>query len=128
MMKIRVKVSFFNASGDLICSSISPQTVIDNGNKKIGCMEMYDCWPRKSSPSGGRKIMMISEYDLADDVVPRFEVYGADGSPRGDAQEWIVQPITSSSMILLEFNISGCGNRHEILETIGDTVWNGSNG
>jgi len=102
MMKIRVKVSFFNASGDLICSSISPQTVIDNGNKKIGCMEMYDCWPRKSSPSGGRKIMMISEYDLADDVVPRFEVYGADGSPRGDAQEWIVQPITSSSMMAIK--------------------------
>jgi len=102
MMKIRMKVSFFNASGDLICSSISPQTVIDNGNKKIGCMEMYDCWPRKSSPSGGRKIMMISEYDLADDVVPRFEVYGADGSPRGDAQEWIVQPITSSSMMAIK--------------------------
>merc|ERR1712088_1029921 len=102
MMKIRMKVSFFNALGDLICSSISPQTVIDNGNKKIGCMEMYDCWPRKSSPSGGRKIMMISEYDLADDVVPRFEVYGADGCHGVDAEEWIVQPITSASMMAIK--------------------------
>jgi len=102
MMKIRVKVSFYNAARTLICSSISPQTVIDNGNKKIGCMEMYDCWPRKSSPSGGRKIMMISEYDLADDVVPRFEVYGADGCHRVDAEEWIVQPITSASMMAIK--------------------------
>merc|ERR1712110_214879 len=102
MMKIRVKVSFYNAARTLICSSISPQTVIDNGNKKIGCMEMYDCWPRKSSPSGGRKIMMISEYDLADDVVPRFEVYGADGCHRVDAEEWIVQPITSASTMAIK--------------------------
>merc|ERR1712110_889239 len=102
MMKIRVKVSFYNAARTLICSSISPQTVIDNGNKKIGCMEMYDCWPRKSSPSGGRKIMMISEYDLADDVVPRFEIYGADGCHRVDAEEWIVQPITSASMMAIK--------------------------
>merc|ERR1711902_462916 len=102
MMKIRVKVSFYNTAGVLICSSISPQTVIDNGNKKIGCMEMYDCWPRKSSPSGGRKIMMISEYDLADDVVPRFEVYGADGSPRVDVEQWVVQPIMSSSRMAIK--------------------------
>jgi len=102
MTKIRVKVSFFNAAGTLVCSSISPQTVIDNGNKKIGCMEMYDCWPRKSSPNGGRKIMMISEYDLADDVVPRFELYGADGCHRVDAEEWLVQPITSASTMAIK--------------------------
>jgi hypothetical protein len=102
MTKIRVKVSFQNAAGALICSSISPQTVLDNGNKKIGCMEMYDCWPRKSSPSGGRKIMMISEYNLADDVVPRFEVYGADGSHTVDAEQWIVQPSTSASTMTIK--------------------------
>jgi len=102
MMKIRVKVSFYNAARALICSSISPQTVVDNGSKKIGCMEMYDCWPRKSSPAGGRKIMMISEYDLADDVVPRFEVYDADGCHRLDFEKWIVQPIRSASTMAIK--------------------------
>merc|ERR1712032_1077891 len=102
MMKIRVKVSFYNSARALICSSISPQTVVDNGSKKIGCMEMYDCWPRKSSPSGGRKIMMISEYDLADDVVPKFEVYDAEGIHRMDVEEWIVQPIKSASTMAIK--------------------------
>merc|ERR1711974_571808 len=64
--------------------------------------EMYDCWPRKSSPSGGRKIMMISEYNLADDVVPRFEVYDADGCHRLDFEEWIVQPIKSASTMAIK--------------------------
>jgi len=102
MMKIRVKVSFFNSARALICSSISPQTVVDNGSKKIGCMEMYDCWPRKSSPTGGRKIMMISEYDLADDVVPRFELYDGEGIHRTDVQDWIVQPIKSASTMAIK--------------------------
>ena len=102
MMKIRVKVSFFNSAKALISSSISPQTVVDNGSKKIGCMEMYDCWPRKSSPTGGRKIMMISEYDLADDVVPRFELYDAEGIHRTDVQDWIVQPIKSASTMAIK--------------------------
>ena len=54
LAKIRLKVSFKNEAGVLICSSISPQTVVDNGNKKIGCMNLWDCTPRKSHPSGGR--------------------------------------------------------------------------
>jgi len=102
LMKIRVKVSFFNAAQDLICSSISPQTVVDNGNKKIGCMDIWDCWPRQSSPSGGRKVVMISEYDLADDVVPRFEVYDSDGNHRPEVEDYIVQPIKSASTMAIK--------------------------
>ena len=102
LMKIRVKVSFFNAAQDLICSSISPQTVVDNGNKKIGCMDIWDCWPRQSSPSGGRKVVMISEYDLADDVVPRFEVYDSDGNHRPEVEDYIVQPIKSTSTMAIK--------------------------
>ena len=97
LAKIRLKVSFKNAAGVLICSSISPQTVLDNGNKKIGCMDILDCWPRKSHPSGGRKVMMIGDYDLADDVVPRFKVYDSDGNHRPDVDDLIMQPIKSLS-------------------------------
>ena len=86
LAKIRLKVSFKNEAGVLICSSISPQTVVDNGNKKIGCLKLYDCIPRKSHPSGGRKVVMIGDYDLADDLLPRFEVYDSEGNHRTDVQ------------------------------------------
>ena len=78
------------------------QTVLDNGNKRIGCMDVWDCWPRKSHPSGGRKVMMTSEYDLADDVVPRFEVYDADGNHRPDVDDFIMQPIKSPSTMAIK--------------------------
>merc|ERR1712110_191461 len=102
MTKIRVKVSFYDEAGNYFCSAISPQTVVDNGNKKLGCLEIYDCHPRKSNPDGGRKIMMISEYTLSDDVVPRFEVYDAEGHQREDVEEYIVQPIKSSSTMAIK--------------------------
>ena len=102
LMKIRLKVTFYNAVGVLICSSISPQTVVDNGNKKIGCLKLYDCTPRKSHPSGGRKVIMIGEYNLADDVVPRFEVYDADGNHRPDVDDFIMQPIKSPSTMAIK--------------------------
>ena len=98
LMKIRLKVSFFTAAGVLICSSISPQTVVDNGNKRIGCMDIWDCWPRRSHPSGGRKVMM----NLADDVVPRFKVYDSDGNHRPDVDDLIMQPIKSPSTMAIK--------------------------
>ena len=103
MTKIRVKVSFYDEAGNYFCSAISPQTVVDNGNKKLGCLEIYDCHPRKSNPDGGRKIMMISEYTLSDDVVPRFEVYDAEGHQREDVErKYLVQPIKSSSTMVIK--------------------------
>ena len=97
MMRIRLKATFYKANGEEIASTVSPQTVVDNGNKKIGCMDMYDAWPRKSCSQGGRKVMMISEYDLADDVEPIFEVYDAQGNHRVEIEEQnlIAQPKNS---------------------------------
>merc|ERR1719219_2841257 len=102
MTKIRVKVSFYDEAGNYFCSAISPQTVVDNGNKKLGCLEVYDCHPRKSNLDGGRKIMMISEYTLSDDVVPRFELYDAEGHQRENVEEYLVQPIKSSSTMAIK--------------------------
>jgi len=96
LTKIRLKVSFYRSSDQqLIAEAVSPQTVVDNGNKNIGCMDMYDAWPRKSCSAGGRKIMMISEYDLANDVDPVFEIYDSEGNHRTDAEGWIAQPYNS---------------------------------
>lgn len=124
LMRIRLKVSFFNTSGKLITSSVSPQTVVDNGSKRIGCMDMYDAWPRRSCSRGGRKIMMISEYDLAEDVVPIFEVYDSAGNQRPSVENWIVQPVNSPTTMTIKnttivFLTPAQPNLRRIKESIG---------
>ena len=125
MMRIRLKVSFYNESGHLISSSVSPQTVVDNGSKNIGCMDMYDAWPRRSCSHGGRKIMMISEYELADDVEPVFEVYDAAGNQRPSVEELLVQPKNSASTMTIKnttiiFLTPAQPHLRRIKESIGD--------
>ena len=46
---------------------------------------------------------MISEYTLSDDVVPRFELYDAEGCRREDVErKYIAQPIKSSSTMAIK--------------------------
>jgi len=97
LMKIRLKVTFYRSSGETLCSAITPQTVVDNGNKKIGSMDMYDAWPRRSSTEGGRKVIMVSEYTLANDVMPRFQIFDQQGVHRTDMEHFLAQPSSSPS-------------------------------
>ena len=46
--------------------------------------------------------MMIGEYQLADDVVPRFKVYDSDGNHRPDVDDTIMQPIKSPSNMVIK--------------------------
>ena len=46
--------------------------------------------------------MMTGDYQLADDVVPRFEVYDADGNHRPDVDDFIMQPIKSPSTMVIK--------------------------
>ena len=41
---------------------------------------------------------MVSEYELADDVEPKFEVYDSAGNQRPSVEdEWLVQPLNTSA-------------------------------
>ena len=46
--------------------------------------------------------MMTGDYQLADDVVPRFEVYDSDGNHRPDVDDLIMQPIKSPSTMAIK--------------------------
>jgi len=126
LIRIRLKVTFFTSSGEEICSAVSPQTVVDNGSKKIGCMDMYEAWPRRSCALGGRKVIMVSEYDLADDVEPKFEVYDSAGNQRPSVEEeWLLQPLNTNATMTVTnttiiFLTPAQPNLRRIRESIGE--------
>eukprot|EP00090_Calanus_glacialis_P045778 TRINITY_DN8715_c0_g1_i1.p1 TRINITY_DN8715_c0_g1~~TRINITY_DN8715_c0_g1_i1.p1 ORF type:complete len:716 (-),score=145.66 TRINITY_DN8715_c0_g1_i1:91-2238(-) len=92
LKRVRLRVDFYKENGDHCGSSISPQTIVDTGNKEIGSMDFYDATPHKSCVKGGRKIIMVSEYNLAKDVLPIFQVHDESGVHRCDLDKFINQP------------------------------------
>merc|ERR1712098_747021 len=47
----------------------------DTGNIQQGSMDIYDVSLVKACCSGGRKIIMVSDFGLSKHVKPRFEVF-----------------------------------------------------
>ena len=93
LRKIRLRVDFYDENCTVhYGGSISPQTIVDTGNKEIGSMDMYDATPRKSCIRGGRKIIMVSEYNLAKGVVPIFEVHNEFGVHMPQLDGYLAQP------------------------------------
>ena len=80
LKRLRLKVDFITDTFQY--SVISPQTIVDSGNKDIGAMDFVDAHPRKSCTNGNRMIIIISEYNLSKDITPIFQVYLSDKSFR----------------------------------------------
>jgi len=74
MKMFRLRADFYNEHGQHIGGTISG-TIKDTGNKKSGSMDLYDVSVEKSCVRGGRKVFMESEYSLAKDVRPIFQVH-----------------------------------------------------
>jgi len=92
LKKVRLKVDFYNEMGLPCGSAVSPQTIIDTGSKEIGSMDFYDATPHKSCDKGGRKIIMVSEYNLDKKVVPIFQVYDEFEEHHPDLDVFLIQP------------------------------------
>jgi len=95
LKKLRLKVSFM--AGEYNYGAISSQTIIDTGNKDIGALDFVDAHPLKSCSKGGRKVILLSEYNLSKDIIPVFLVYTVDPDTgveqeRPDLEKFLVQP------------------------------------
>jgi len=92
LKRIRLRVDFYDEK-DVHCGgSVSPQTIIDTGNKEIGSMDLYDATPLKSCVLGGRKIIMVSEYNLAKGVWPIFQVHDEYDQHCPQLDQYLAQP------------------------------------
>ena len=75
----RLRADFFNEFGQHIGMATS-ETVKDTGNKKNGSMDIHDISVQRSCTKGGRKVIIDSEYSLAKDVRPIFQVHDEYGN------------------------------------------------
>ena len=100
MKRVRLMVRFYKETRggkwEEVCSDISKRPIIDIGSKDIGALELHDVSPLKSCSRGGRKITMISEYDLADNTIPVFQVW-KDSERREDLEKFLIQPSMNQS-------------------------------
>jgi len=85
LKKFRIKADFYDETGSPVGFAVS-ETIRDTGNKNSGSMDLHDVSAQRSCTRGGRKIFMESEYSLAKDVLPVFQVYDEAGNhwPKGD--------------------------------------------
>jgi hypothetical protein len=65
--------------GRLLAEATSWDKIIDIGSKDIGALQLHDVTPLKSCSRGGRKVVIISEYDLSAQTVPIFQLYNKQG-------------------------------------------------
>ena len=93
-------------------------------------MKFYDATPLISCVNGVRKVVMNSEFELADDVVPVFQVYDRNGIHRPDMDPYLTQPKEfkrkNFSIILIappQQNILNIGSFN--IKLVGKRQWDG---
>ena len=93
LKKMKLKVDVFALqTGALLVSKVS-EAICDTASKTYGAMDLYYAPPLRSCETGGRKVMMISEFISAKGVEPRFQLYDESGSRLKNVEEMeIVQP------------------------------------
>jgi len=103
LKKVRLKIEVFCLdSGVLLGSSLSCP-ISDTASKAHGAMDIHDATPLRSCADGGRKVVMIAEFGLAKDVVPRFQLYDSSDRRLYDEEEQLVQqPVASDISVLKE--------------------------
>ena len=91
LKKFRLKVDFFSLDGQLVGSSVS-DTITDSKDRTCGAMDLQKVIPQSASIRGDNEVCMISEFDLAQDVIPLFKVYDSDGQHCPNWDQMIEQP------------------------------------
>ena len=73
--RARLKVSIYSLDTQEKLGENLSESIIDTNNKECGALVIYDVSALKSCSLGGRKIMMVSEFGLAKDVVPMYQLW-----------------------------------------------------
>ena len=88
---VRLQVDFYNNNEEHCGFAVSP-IIVDSNDKDVGPLEFSEVHPSKSCINGGRKIVMISVFDLAKDVMPVFQVFDEMDLHRNDLDNLLIQP------------------------------------
>lgn len=90
--KLKIKYEVFSmATGDLLMSGVS-NSISDSSSREHGILDFARATPLASCEKGGRKIYMISQGQIAQDVEPRFQLYDENGVRLEDKENLLTQP------------------------------------
>jgi len=103
LKKVKLKLEVFDLdSGALLGTSIS-KAISDTASKTHGAMDLHDATPLSSCANGGRKVVMLAEFGLAKDVMPRFQLYNDEGVRlTGEEESLLSQPLLADTSIMRE--------------------------
>ena len=100
LRQVKLKVECYAIRGkNPILSSIS-EPILDMGRAQYGPIEIQDANPLMSCEEGGRRIIILSAYDLSHDVEPRYQLWNKEGLRQRHLEnnkEVITQPIDTEN-------------------------------
>eukprot|EP00092_Neocalanus_flemingeri_P014524 GFUD01015671.1.p1 GENE.GFUD01015671.1~~GFUD01015671.1.p1 ORF type:complete len:633 (+),score=203.98 GFUD01015671.1:47-1945(+) len=77
--RVRINVDVFSLESGKLLGTGRSASIMDTNSKECGAMTIHDISALKSCEAGGRKVFMVSEFSLAKDVQPVFQVWSQEG-------------------------------------------------
>ena len=91
LKRVRLRLEVFREDTGELLGAASSLPISDTASKAHGALDLRDATPLLSCARGGRKVVLVSEFSLAADVEPRFQLLGADGARAAAAEEALVR-------------------------------------
>jgi len=103
LKKVKLKVEVFDLDTGTFLGSHISKAISDTASKAHGAMDLHDATPLRSCATGGRKVVMLSEFGLAKDVEPKFQLYDSQGIRLLEEEESLLkQPQMADTSIMRE--------------------------
>ena len=102
--RLKLKLEVFSLQTNQLLMVGHSNPICDSSSKEHGILDFTEINVKSCCGRGGRKIFMISQGLLAQDVLPRFQLFDSEGQRLEDLEHLVSQP-TSDITILKEMII-----------------------
>jgi len=90
--KLRIKAEIYSLDTNLLLCSGQSSAVSDTASKEHGALDFAIATPLRSCSKGGRKVLMVSEGQIARDVEPKFLLYDQNDRRLEEMDHILIQP------------------------------------
>ena len=118
-LKLKLEVFSFKTNKLLMVGYSNP--ICDSSSKEHGILDFTEINVKSCCGRGGRKIFMISQGLLAQDVLPRFQLFDKTGNRLEDLEHLLSQP--SSDITILKEMIIFIAPEQKNIEQIFSNSW-----
>ena len=119
--RLKIKFEIFSLQTNELITSGFSNSICDSSSKEHGILDFTEINVKSCCGLGGRKIFMISQGLLAQDVEPRFQLFEADGTRLESMEHLLNQP--SRDITILKEMIIFIAPPQENIELIFSNNW-----